>query len=129
MKSTKLTTAALTATFLAVGVSSATAQPARAAGQHKYAASAGGHARATFKSNGNWFYVFDTMADGHSALGQLYLNKKYVTVSASGNGNSSGREFNSIRNGARFMFRACYGNHTAHGWKVARCSKWVHAVA
>lgn len=129
MNCTKLTTVALTATFLAGGLATATAQPARAAGQHVYAASVGGHARATFKSSGNWFYVFDTMADGHSALGQIYLGKKYTTVSASGNGNSSGREFNSIRNGSRFMFRACYGSHTTHGWNLTHCGKWVHAVA
>lgn len=129
MKSKSLIATASTAALLAGGIIAAAATPAQAAGHHVYAASAGGHARATFKSNGNWFYVFDTMADGHSALGQIYRNKKYTTVWASGSGNSTGHEFNNIHNGSRFKFRACYGNYGTHGWKLTHCGKWVTAVA
>ena len=74
-------------------------------------------------------HVFDTQADGSSALGQIRYGATSRTISASGNGNSTGHEFTDLRNGARFTFRACYGNVVHHRWKVKRCSQWVSAVA
>lgn len=129
VRSKQLTASAIAASVLTGAIAAATPPAHAATAGHVYTATAGSHARTTFKSSGSWFYVFDTRADGTSALGQIHYATKLRTISATGHGNSTGYQVNDIPNGARFTMRACYGNVVHHRWKVKHCGAWVSAVA